>query len=1053
MSKITAALTSATNEFTVAAANLNFDFSLVKLEAPKEFSAIGPSLSQQRRENAEGGPYHVTARKLGALFEGLMPSVPQLIRAYGSRASEISASPIANPKGSTADGFFASQVGLDGTGLWAAATSGTAAIGIHLLACMLARIWTTPEATSIWVQIVAERKREIEKTLEEQNEVDYRTLSAARQEISRSQLAEWDASARAWLQAADEVHKIRQRQLLLIVNNVHVAVNHKPDMFTSVVYAWRTALQTLDALVQGMPHQVRNGSVLLGLSAWHLYPDMDVLGARPQAIKMNDSLIVSGGCVTIGLQSDSPEKLDGVYWSLSLANFRYYGDAVRSTRSTGSDASRITFDQLWIVTLGSLLQSWKGFDNDYCAGARFIATLWSFLGRAHGQGRDQFAFLSPLRTYPWLRSLSNAAAMVLESDGLEKQTAMMLVGLGRRMGSKFLFFEDKPSIPPAFGLNTVETWVSILSTEGIIGLFRALATKIALGIDSAIIRYSEESLSPVIIPEKVEESEYKRKWTGYRKENRKEKASIRICDYASAVPSPVGRGSDMQHCRWISEGDGEFLDENLQVQIAKLQPGRFESRSKVPAGERFQLRNDPSVPSSIDGDSIIWTPSKDGEPSMYRRILGKADGTSLFLKQEASLTEEQTPEQHLQDQMLRFKSLGSILESFQNIEASEEEGITKPDNHYTAPQNNVSTVPDSWEEVAERPILKNPGVTADLAETSDEKITPRHQKAALGSKFLATTDYIPLYLLHSAGEIYKLLPNATISCSVTTASLMSRSWIKIPAGRLRRDFGNFDFHLDRKESFAALAFFETGRVDLEITEDVMALSYGSSIYVAAPLLCDPCERPLDFEMKRITGNVGRAGIALLVPPKKPRMKEAEPEMWKFVRHAPFAAEPENNFEATSLHLSFTGFEAPLDGGNFGNCDTEVFYLETVVSVYDRGLWVADLNILESLQSELLRSLEISGLGSISEGCGHQANTRLMTKLTSVDNWNEFLDKPENGSVARAHRSWLARLALTSISVQRGDHTMVVPEEICWSCVLKWLTYQPTPVKSFFLMIW
>jgi hypothetical protein len=203
---------------------------------------------------------------------------------------------------------------------------------------MLARIWTPPEATSIWVQIVAERKREIEKTLDEEN----------------------------------EVNKIRQQ------------------------------------------------------------PDMVVLGSRPQTIRMDDSLIKAGGCVTVGLLSDSPKKHDGVYWSLSLANFRYYGDPVSSTRSAGSDASRITFDQLWIVTLGSLLQSWKNFDNDHVAGARFIVALWNNIEQAtHGKLVGTFAFPLPMWTCPWLRPLANAATLFLELENLERETVMMLFGLGK----------------------------------------------------------------------------------------------------------------------------------------------------------------------------------------------------------------------------------------------------------------------------------------------------------------------------------------------------------------------------------------------------------------------------------------------------------------------------------------------------------------------------------------------------------------------------------------------------------------------------------------------
>lgn len=41
-------------------------------------------------ENAEDGPLHRTARKLGALFEQILPPIKTLIKAYGVRVSEIS---------------------------------------------------------------------------------------------------------------------------------------------------------------------------------------------------------------------------------------------------------------------------------------------------------------------------------------------------------------------------------------------------------------------------------------------------------------------------------------------------------------------------------------------------------------------------------------------------------------------------------------------------------------------------------------------------------------------------------------------------------------------------------------------------------------------------------------------------------------------------------------------------------------------------------------------------------------------------------------------------
>lgn len=195
--KLTAALAQASQENTLALANLKFDFTLIKCEAPAEYQGLGECLSKGRKDAAEDGPSHVTARKLTALFESDIPAVPHLIRAYGRRVSEIAKMPTVNPKGRKSDGAFADYVGADGTTIWATATSGESAITMHLLACMLARIWTRAEAISIWSELVARRKETIRQKLLEKG--DFLPLSealASRIEITRDQLADWDASAR-----------------------------------------------------------------------------------------------------------------------------------------------------------------------------------------------------------------------------------------------------------------------------------------------------------------------------------------------------------------------------------------------------------------------------------------------------------------------------------------------------------------------------------------------------------------------------------------------------------------------------------------------------------------------------------------------------------------------------------------------------------------------------------------------------------------------------------------------------------------------------------------
>lgn len=147
--RMTNSIVSAVNENSLSLANLNFDFSLVTVQVPPEYSQVGSSLAVRKRDNAENGTAHRTARKLGALFESIIPHTPLLVSAYGTRASQIIATPGLNPKGSTQHhGPFVDWVGADATSIWAAATSGSHCIAVHLLACMLARAFEDPAVST-----------------------------------------------------------------------------------------------------------------------------------------------------------------------------------------------------------------------------------------------------------------------------------------------------------------------------------------------------------------------------------------------------------------------------------------------------------------------------------------------------------------------------------------------------------------------------------------------------------------------------------------------------------------------------------------------------------------------------------------------------------------------------------------------------------------------------------------------------------------------------------------------------------------------------------------
>ncbi|QMW41239.1 hypothetical protein G4B11_004563 [Aspergillus flavus] len=314
ISKITAAAVAQTNEFQLALASLNFDFSLFKVEAPQEYKAVGMSLSPSRKQNAEEGPAHRTAQKLDAIIGSMVTPPDTLVKVYGQRVSGICSTPSSNPRGSRAHGMFQNYVGADSTTIWAAATSGKGALAVHLLASQISAECDPNEPSH------------------------YALIWASHLEVTRAELANWDAGARAWLAIADKANQRQHSQLRLIIENLSISVNNNSVVFSSVIKAWQSAMEMVQNLLMGISQRVNSGAVLLALSAWHHYPDMDVF------------------CVAIvGLEDADPSHSTGIFWSLSLSHLRYYGDPVLCRRSVAEDASRGSFNEFTLVALGSFL--------------------------------------------------------------------------------------------------------------------------------------------------------------------------------------------------------------------------------------------------------------------------------------------------------------------------------------------------------------------------------------------------------------------------------------------------------------------------------------------------------------------------------------------------------------------------------------------------------------------------------------------------------------------------------------------------------------------------
>ncbi|KAF4341987.1 hypothetical protein FBEOM_4080 [Fusarium beomiforme] len=535
--RLQAALASVTNEVTVAAANLNFDFTLVKCEAPKEYQQLGSALSQTRKDNAESGTAHITARRLGVLFEGILPATPELVRSYGTRVSEIAQGVQQVRPPEMEESLFAAHVGIDGTSIWAAATSSPTALHVQLLACMLARLWSAPEAISIWFELVKERRKQVERRWNDEEPLPYATVAAAAQSnISRTSLAEWDASVRSWLRTADRFNKKNQDQLILFLKNVNIPINHD-TVYSSVISACKSAVETMEKLLKGMPQATSEGSCLLALSAWHLYPSIAIAGSDTPPLQFSDPLFRSGGSLTLGLVRPRDGDTHGVFWSLSLAHLNFYGRPVPRQARFDSDSRKITFEKFAQVVYGALLGHWRLSGPLAEHPARVFIALKKTLERQAHQFQHDPKFAR--RCQEVLRDssstvniLSRLAADYLDAKPFKDDIMHNLLALGAKRASKFI-----PSIGfrSFLGIDDVGALLNLLKGPNErVDLLRRIASSCPYNPDAYIIRYFDD----------VESSE------AYG-------SLPQHCGFASAQPRRNADGLTSTHGRWIPK---QFFD-------------------------------------------------------------------------------------------------------------------------------------------------------------------------------------------------------------------------------------------------------------------------------------------------------------------------------------------------------------------------------------------------------------------------------------------------------------------------------------------------------------
>jgi hypothetical protein len=308
---------------------------------------------------------------------------------------------------------------------------------------------------------------------------------------------------------------------------------------------------------------------------------------------------------------------------------------------------------------------------------------------------------------------------------------------------------------------------------------------------------------------------------------------------------------------------------------------------------------------------------------------------------------------------------------------------------------------------------------------------------SLTNRRLHFTHFKALTALAVAERTFSSFKGSSIPLRVASLPLSTVKWFDRSEDRIIGDdpyeMEEIDPWIHRKRSlsrtFACIATFESGyTIAAYDCQDVIAVSFGNSIFVAARLLSDPLDfEAYDGQVRRLTGNVGMPGISLMVLPQSPLQIRTLVYDLRVVPHVTYDHKRQNNFQGTSLHLSFTNWRRPFDEENRGMIDERIFLVECVVSVHDRGKWVADLDVLALRDDEGILPWDYP---CVCGGAG-DGNT------TSIDCWEEVLDSPEDIGIVRAHGNWAARLAVLAVCQQKGEEGVFVvrpTEGFCPSCL-------------------
>ncbi|KAI1474275.1 hypothetical protein F4774DRAFT_342192 [Daldinia eschscholtzii] len=1041
ISKFISSLTSIQPEASFALGNINLDFTLLKIDAPVEFEGVRNSISKFRKDNAETGDLHRTARKLGALFDDVAPKSPDLLSAYGHRVSEICKKENIDSAERARHGIFSHFIGADSSSVWAAATSGLNAIAVHLLACMIANIFEQAQAVALWLELIEKQKCAVKQTIATETD-PMKAVSkefAVKQVFSREELASWDNSARSWVRTANLATAKQRDVALLYTDQIRAAVNQVTDPYESVMEAWKDAMTSMESLVKGTPQRVRNGAVLLAMSSWHLYPNLCVLSFGPDIIYQNDELVKESGILTVDTEHEG-EALGSIIWSLPLSYMRYYGDPVMITEKVAVESARILMGQFPFILAGCIFSTWKSFTPHGSDAIDFIILLSDILQESETTNPRYSQRIRKINAKnSWLGQILGAIRDYKSFGELEQKFAMKLIDHGRRSKDFFCAPEGHP--PPLFGLTHIPSLFSLLNgPEACIAYLRQLAQDIGLSNSNCVIRYvlpGDQSYEYATIGP-VGETFGQDDTSGYIRcrstvtQNKAKYARWIVmptkskrcdckgeCFRLGAIKKktrsrfiPVKWTKEVGACPcWERGGCSVGCHDSGSVTAALacgcLNVGPYQSRkNKIESSGEYCLTAHEISDHENPQNGYI----KFGNGVDLRTSLNSLSHKSATLSDTGPLV------------LLDFFAGDHERAAILKVGQAAKEGSQDPRKHHIGFGDNLKDLGRFMPAGTMRKMMQSKYF--DYEKLTDWII--------FGLRARFPSFIRSLRACAAAAELYDGLPGATVASTIAgTVSLAHARWIpsKDPPNT-----SPLTLPLSRSEAFACIAMFESGRiVDPSTLKTVFAMALGNSIFVSSPLLCDPYEQSRDAEIRRIPGNIGLPGISFLIPPPEPRIKKPNTDNWTVLDHAPFTGVIQDNFWKTSMHLTHTQYQPELY-----NLNQDYHYIqeattlrESLVQVYDNSVWVGDLDILATLKSALLSRVN----------CSHRVmpnpNTLdSFTDMAIVDHWEELLTPPidRDVSVVRTSQNWIARLAAVGVAIRRSRPTVILPKTFCWGCV-------------------